>query len=160
MVDLDGFKEVNDALGHRAGDKLLCELARRLTGSVRATDTVARIGGDEFVVLLPDLRIPAEAETIAAKIVSAICRPCEIEGATATVTSSVGVVTFPDCGPSADRLIECADSAMYEQKKRGKNGFRVYRQDSSNASGTYAKSRESNPQFLSFQSVAAPKLLG
>jgi len=160
MVDLDGFKEVNDALGHQAGDRLLCDLAGRLARSVRATDTVARIGGDEFVVLLPDLRIPAEAETIAAKITSAICRPCEIGGATATVTSSIGVVTFPDGGPAAEGLIECADLAMYEQKRRGKNGFRVYKPDSSNAGGTYAKPREAKPQFLSFQSVAMPKLFG
>jgi diguanylate cyclase (GGDEF)-like protein len=127
MVDADEFKVVNDALGHQAGDKLLCELAERLCGCVRETDTVARIGGDEFIVLLPDLRIPAEAETIAAKIVAAVALPYAIDHTHALITVSVGVVTFPEAGADLDTLMQCADLAMYAAKEKGKNSFQVYR---------------------------------
>jgi len=128
MVDADEFKVVNDALGHQAGDKLLCELAGRLTACVRETDTVARIGGDEFIVLLPDLRIPAEAESIAAKIVATLARPYAIDNTQAVITVSVGVVTFPEAGTDLETLMQCADEAMYTAKEKGKNSFQVYRQ--------------------------------
>ncbi len=127
MVDADEFKVVNDALGHLAGDKLLCELAGRLCRCVRETDTVARIGGDEFIVLLPDLRIPAEAESIAAKIVAAIAQPYAIDHTQAVITVSVGVVTYPEAGDDIETLMHCADEAMYAAKLRGKNSFQVYR---------------------------------
>jgi diguanylate cyclase (GGDEF)-like protein len=127
MVDADQFKTVNDDLGHQAGDKLLRELAQRLNNCVRATDTVARIGGDEFIVLLPDLRIPAEAESIAAKIVAAIALPYSIDGAHAVITVSVGVVTYPEAGSDLDTLMRCADESMYAAKQKGKNSFHVYR---------------------------------
>jgi len=127
MVDVDGFKEVNDELGHQAGDELLCCLAGRLCTSVRATDTVARIGGDEFVVLLPDLRLPTEAETIARKIVSAVAEPFLINQMQNVISISVGVVTFPEEALSADALIRCADEAMYAAKREGKNCIQVYR---------------------------------
>jgi len=127
MVDLDEFKEVNDDLGHQAGDKLLCDLAERLNVCVRATDTVARIGGDEFIVLLPDLRVPSEVEMIAAKIVSAISSPIRIDQTWVAVTVSVGVATCPPLGPNADLLLQCADEAMYAAKGKGKNCFQVYR---------------------------------
>lgn len=127
MVDADQFKTVNDDLGHQAGDKLLRELAQRLNSCVRATDTVARIGGDEFIVLLPDLRIPVEAQSIAAKIVAAIALPYAIDGAHAVITVSVGVVTFPEAGSDLDTLMRCADEAMYAAKQKGKNSFHVYR---------------------------------
>jgi diguanylate cyclase (GGDEF)-like protein len=127
MVDTDEFKIVNDALGHQAGDKLLCELARRLCACVRETDTVARIGGDEFVVLLPDLRIPAEAESIAAKIVAAAAQPYAIDRTQTVITVSVGVVTYPEAGADLESLMRCADTAMYAAKEKGKNSFQVYR---------------------------------
>ena len=135
MLDVDGFKEVNDALGHQAGDKLLCELAARLSRCVRATDTVARIGGDEFIILLPDLRVPAEAELIAGKIVAAAANPIEIDRAQATIHVSVGVVTSPGTGADAEMLLECADAAMYVAKEKGKNGFQVYRPQTAAFSG-------------------------
>jgi diguanylate cyclase (GGDEF)-like protein len=135
MVDADEFKTVNDALGHQAGDKLLRELALRLNHCVRATDTVARIGGDEFIVLLPDLRIPAEAESIAAKIVAAIAQPYAIDGTQAVITVSVGVVTFPEAGNDIDTLMRCADEAMYAAKQKGKNSFHVYRPGSTATGG-------------------------
>ena len=127
MVDADEFKIVNDALGHLVGDKLLCELADRLCRCVRETDTVARIGGDEFIVLLPDLRIPAEAESIAAKIVAAVAQPYAIDHTQAVITVSVGVVTYPEAGDDMETLMHCADEAMYAAKLRGKNSFQVYR---------------------------------
>jgi diguanylate cyclase (GGDEF)-like protein len=126
MVDADEFKIVNDALGHPAGDKLLCDLAGRLCRCVRATDTVARIGGDEFIVLLPDLRIPAEAESIAAKIVACVASPFEIDRAQAVITVSVGVVTYPETNGDEEKLMHCADEAMYAAKEKGKNQFQVF----------------------------------
>ncbi len=126
MVDADGFKQINDRYGHRGGDMLLCELAVRLTECVRATDTIARIGGDEFVVLLPDLHSSAEAGVIAAKIVGAVSRPVRIEKAEAGITVSIGAVTCPEGGRSLDNLLQRADAAMYAAKERGKNGFRLY----------------------------------
>jgi diguanylate cyclase (GGDEF)-like protein len=148
MVDADEFKIVNDALGHQAGDKLLCELAERLCDCVRATDTVARIGGDEFVVLLPDLRIPAEAESIAAKIVSAVARPYTIDHTQAVITVSVGVVTYPEAGGDLEILMHLADEAMYAAKEKGKNSFQVCRPNSSakNAGGA-GNSYLHPPQF-------------
>jgi diguanylate cyclase (GGDEF)-like protein len=135
MVDADEFKIVNDALGHQAGDKLLCQLAERLCDCVRATDTVARIGGDEFIVLLPDLRIPAEAESIAAKIVAAVAHPYTIDHTQAVITVSVGVVTYPEAGSDLDSLMHYADEAMYAAKEKGKNSFQVYRPTSIPAGG-------------------------
>ena len=135
MVDADEFKVINDALGHQAGDKLLCELADRLCACVRSTDTVARIGGDEFIVLLPDLRIPAEAESIAAKIVASVAHPYVIDHTQAVITVSVGVVTYPESGADLDTLMHRADEAMYAAKVKGKNSFQVYRPMSSAAGG-------------------------
>jgi diguanylate cyclase (GGDEF)-like protein len=127
MVDLDEFKDVNDAFGHQAGDKLLCELARRLSSCVRVTDTVARIGGDELIVLLPDLRVAAEAEMIAAKIVAVASNPVLIERKQVAITVSVGVATYPQVGPDAEALMRCADEAMYSAKQKGKNRLQVYK---------------------------------
>jgi len=127
MVDADEFKIVNDALGHQAGDKLLRQLAERLSNCVRETDTVARIGGDEFIVLLPDLRIPAEAESIAAKIVAAVALPYTIDHTQAVITVSVGVVTYPEAGGDLETLMLYADEAMYAAKEKGKNSFQVHR---------------------------------
>ena len=127
MVDLDGFKEVNDTLGHQAGDQVLCEVANRISRTVRQTDTVARLGGDEFIVLLPDLRQASEAETIAAKIVAAIAEPIDVGSATVPVSASVGVCTSPEQGGDAEKLLQCVDSAMYGAKACGKNTYQVYR---------------------------------
>ena len=127
MVDLDGFKEVNDAFGHHVGDAVLCELAERLSACVRATDTVARMGGDEFIILLPDLHNPAEAERIAAKIVAAASNPMSIDEMPLAVTVSIGLATYPEEGADVDSLLRCADEAMYAAKQKGKNQFQVYR---------------------------------
>jgi diguanylate cyclase (GGDEF)-like protein len=130
-VDVDHFKEVNDNFGHLVGDKLLCELAKRISHAVRLTDTVARFGGDEFIVLLPDLHALEEAQTIAAKIVAAISAPFHIEPgkSTVVVTVSVGVCTYPEAGLNMETLLDHVDAAMYSVKEHGRNGFQVYRPD-------------------------------
>jgi len=127
MIDLDGFKEVNDSLGHHAGDLVLCEVAARLRSSVRATDTVARLGGDEFIVLLPDLHLAVEAESIADKIVSAISEPITVESTEVLISVSIGVCTSPAEGNDAEKLLQCADAAMYQAKAAGKNKYHVHR---------------------------------
>jgi diguanylate cyclase (GGDEF)-like protein len=129
MVDVDKFKDINDTFGHLAGDRVLCELAKRIVRSVRATDTVARIGGDEFVVLLPELHNLPEAGAIAAKIVASISRPFNIEPTQLSVTASVGVCIYPDAGTDAEMLLQNADAAMYGVKVHGRNGYEVYSQD-------------------------------
>ena len=126
MVDLDGFKAVNDELGHQAGDKLLREAAGRLRLCVRLTDAVARVGGDEFIVLLPDLRNPEEAAAIAQKIVLAIADPFAIGHTLAAVTASVGVVTYPEASSDPETMLQCADQAMYAAKENGKNCVHVF----------------------------------
>jgi diguanylate cyclase (GGDEF)-like protein len=126
MIDLDGFKKVNDSLGHNAGDLVLREVAARLVCSVRQTDTVARIGGDEFIVLLPDLHQASEAESIAGKIVAAISEPIEIEDTQVQISTSVGVCTSQgQCG-NVEKLMHDVDAAMYLAKKSGKNRYQVY----------------------------------
>ena len=123
MVDLDHFKEVNDTLGHHAGDQVLCEVARRIERVVRQTDTVARLGGDEFVVLLPDLHEAVEAERVAAKIVAAVAEPIQLGGPEFDVSVSVGVCTAPRFGADAEELLQAADRAMYRAKARGKDCY-------------------------------------
>jgi len=131
IVDVDQFKEVNDNFGHLVGDKLLCELAKRISHAVRLTDTVARFGGDEFIILLPDLHALEEAQAIAAKIVAAIRAPFHIGPAHSplTVTVSVGVCTYPEAGLDMETLLNHVDAAMYSMKEHGKNGFQVYSPD-------------------------------
>ena len=126
MIDLDGFKEVNDSLGHHAGDVVLCEVAARLVCSVRQTDTVSRLGGDEFIVLLPDLHLVAEAESVAEKIVAALSEPIDVEGTQVQISASVGVCTSPDQEREAEWLMHCVDAAMYLAKASGRNRYQVY----------------------------------
>jgi diguanylate cyclase (GGDEF)-like protein len=126
MADLDGFKEINDAMGHKAGDAVLREVAARFSRSVRATDTVARIGGDEFVILLTDLDQAEEAEQVAAKLAAVLAEPLLIDGKAVRVTVSIGIVTFPGEGESVDTLMHFADEAVYRAKQRGKNRIEVY----------------------------------
>jgi len=131
IVDVDQFKEVNDNFGHLVGDKILCELAKRISHAVRLTDTVARFGGDEFIILLPDLHALEEAQAIAAKIVAAIRAPFHIGPAHSplSVTVSVGVCTYPEAGLDMETLLDHVDAAMYSVKEHGKNGFQVYSPD-------------------------------
>ena len=123
MLDLDRFKEVNDSLGHQAGDQLLKEVAQRLTGCVRESDTVSRLGGDEFVVLLAETAGPEDAEIAARKILAALGRPFLLQGHEARIGVSIGVSVFPEDGADADSLLRTADEAMYRVKRAGRNNF-------------------------------------
>ena len=127
FLDLDGFKQINDAQGHDAGDQVLVEIAGRLRGCLRASDLVARLGGDEFVVLLEELRDPAQAAAVARKLLAEIARPCTLpDGTPAQVSASVGVSILPDDADDARDLMRHADAAMYVAKQEGKNCYRLY----------------------------------
>jgi diguanylate cyclase (GGDEF)-like protein/PAS domain S-box-containing protein len=125
MVDLDNFKRVNDSLGHQAGDTVLCEISERLQSCVRKSDTVGRMGGDEFVVLLPDLRSDKDAEEISQKLLAAVAKPIRIGKHEIIVTASIGISFFPGCD-DVDSLFKNADFAMYRVKNSGRNGSQVY----------------------------------
>ncbi len=125
-IDLDFFKEVNDQMGHAAGDSLLIEAAHRLIAAVRDSDTVARLGGDEFAVVLAEVKSTLEAEEVAQRIVAAIQKPFELNEGTARVSASIGVAIFPEHGADAEMLQKGADVALYAVKEGGRNGYRVY----------------------------------
>lgn len=126
FMDLDGFKEVNDTLGHAAGDLLLKESAQRLLACVRESDTVARIGGDEFTAILPHVREAAEAERVATKILDRLREPFHLQGQDVFVSASIGIAVYPGDADSSAVLIKHADAAMYRAKDSGKNTVRSY----------------------------------
>nr|WP_321513595.1 sensor domain-containing diguanylate cyclase [uncultured Pseudodesulfovibrio sp.] len=120
-IDLDGFKNVNDTLGHEAGDELLKKTGKRLSAIVRESDTVARLGGDEFAIILTEINNDADAVQVGNKIVAALCRDFTLRSGTVKVGASVGVAICPDEGCDEKELIKLADQAMYESKAKGKN---------------------------------------
>jgi diguanylate cyclase (GGDEF)-like protein/PAS domain S-box-containing protein len=126
MLDLDHFKNVNDSLGHKLGDRLLCAVAARVQDCVRPHDTVARLGGDEFAVLLPDVRRAEDVATVAAKILRHLAQPLHVDGRDLVVTASIGIALYPVDGGELDALFKFADSAMYHAKKVGRNNFQFY----------------------------------
>ena len=126
FLDLDRFKNVNDSLGHQAGDALLKAVSGRFRHCVREQDTVARMGGDEFIVLLPEIDGPDHAAEVATRIIEALAAPFDIKGHRLTVTPSIGIAVYPDHGGSADLLVKHADAAMYHAKERGRNNFQFY----------------------------------
>ena len=125
FLDLDGFKKVNDSLGHDSGDALLIEVSHRIKGVVRETDTVARLGGDEFVVLLRDIDQVATAERIAKAIIDEISAPFTLQGKPAKVGTSIGVALYPDHGGTREALLKAADEAMYQAKSGGRGTWRI-----------------------------------
>jgi diguanylate cyclase (GGDEF)-like protein len=133
VLDLDRFKRVNDSLGHPAGNELLREVAHRLTGAVRTGDTVARMSGDEFTVLVTGLRSTGEAAFVAEKVMAVFRAPFAVAGQELYVTPSLGVAVAPDDGTRPSVLLKNADTAMYRAKDRGRNCFEIYSVDMNSA---------------------------
>lgn len=126
FMDLDRFKAVNDSFGHAAGDALLREVGTRLARSVRASDTVARVGGDEFAVVLGELSAPSDATLVARKILETLAAPMSLEGHEYFVTVSIGITLFPADGNDIETLLRNADAAMFKAKQAGRNCFQFF----------------------------------
>ena len=126
LIDLDRFKEVNDSLGHTAGDALLQQAAHRMRAVVRDTDFIARFGGDEFVVLLPDADSPQEAGAVAEKLVASLSRPFHISEREVQIGASIGLAAYPQDAPDLDQLFMKADLALYRAKAAGRGVYRFY----------------------------------
>lgn len=126
MLDLDEFKKVNDTHGHNVGDQLLKGVANRLVNMFRKGDTIARWGGDEFILLLPEIRQTDVAKNVAERVLHSFNKPFELGGPQIAITASIGVALFPEDGPDADTLIKNADIAMYHAKDAGRNCFHQY----------------------------------
>ena len=129
FLDLDQFKRINDSLGHAVGDQLLQSVAKRLTACVRRSDTVSRQGGDEFVVLLPELEHAEDAGLSAKKVLTALSEPHRIAEHNLHVSVSIGVSIYPDDGQDAETLIQNADTAMYQAKANGRNNYRFFKKE-------------------------------
>jgi diguanylate cyclase len=123
FIDLDDFKQINDTLGHAAGDEALRLVARRLEAVVRDSDTVSRHGGDEFLVLLTDVGQPSDATAVAASVLAALAEPAQVSGHAIVLSASLGVAIFPDDGDDVDSLVARADAAMYQAKYAGGQRF-------------------------------------
>jgi diguanylate cyclase (GGDEF)-like protein/PAS domain S-box-containing protein len=139
FLDLDGFKHINDTLGHAAGDEFLKSVANRLLNCVRAPDTVSRQGGDEFVMLLQDLQKPEDAAATARRTLQAVTEVCLADHRELHVTASIGISVFPDDGLDVETLIRNADAAMYQAKKNGRQTYRFF------SAEVEAPSMSSNP---------------
>ncbi len=126
MVDVDHFKRINDSLGHGAGDEVLRFVSKQLNASLRSTDLVARVGGDEFIVLMPDFGVAADAERCADVMLQKICTPLLIDDREVRMTASIGVCLFPEDAATASDLLRNADVAMYEAKSEGRGCVRAY----------------------------------
>ena len=129
FMDLDNFKNINDTLGHAAGDQLLIEAARRLRSAIREDDTVARLSGDEFLVILPDLATVYDSKVVAHKILNAFSSPFTLEGRELFFTVSIGISTYPDDSDNPHTLLQHADAAMYRAKSSGRNTYRYFTPD-------------------------------
>jgi diguanylate cyclase (GGDEF)-like protein len=126
FLDLDHFKEINDTLGHDAGDTLLVEAARRLCTLIRRNDTIARLGGDEFVIVIAELAGPLQPGLVAGKVIEAFNQPFQLHGRSCKVGTSIGIALFPGDGTDGATLIKHADTAMYQAKRAGRAGYRTY----------------------------------
>lgn len=128
FIDLDGFKQINDSCGHETGDALLAEAASRISFCIRGTDTAARIGGDEFIVILTDVTSAVDAERVAGKLTEVLSQPFEVCEHDCVITASIGISLFPEHGVDVESLINRADKAMYSAKKAGKNTWHMFRE--------------------------------
>ncbi|HEV7768501.1 MAG TPA: EAL domain-containing protein, partial [Thermoanaerobaculia bacterium] len=125
-LDVDHFKLVNDGLGHSFGDRLLADIAKRLYDSLRASDTISRIGGDEFSILLPEVTTTEAVAGVARKILESLSKPFRLDGHELFVTASVGISCYPNDGDDAETLLKCADAAMYRAKELGRNQAQLF----------------------------------
>jgi diguanylate cyclase (GGDEF)-like protein len=123
FLDLDGFKSINDTLGHDVGDALLRETAKRIVACVRDSDTVARIGGDEFTVILSNVKTLNSISPVAERLVEALATPFMLNGKNCHVTVSIGIALYPSNGETAEQLVKISDAAMYLAKNSGKNSY-------------------------------------
>ena len=123
FLDIDHFKSINDSIGHAGGDAVLCEFARRLRACVRSTDTVARLAGDEFVILLDGIDGGSEFGPLAEKIVTCIRPPFQVAGTALVVTTSVGVAVYEGGRQDAAEVLSLADGALYKAKEQGRDRF-------------------------------------
>jgi len=126
FIDLDHFKEINDEYGHDIGDRLLCAAAERLSSCVRESDTIARMGGDEFTAILTDVTDSSAAAAVADKMMLALKLPIAIGTIDITISCSIGISLFPDCCVTSESLINCADKGLYDAKDRGRNCYTIY----------------------------------
>jgi len=126
FIDLDGFKQINDTLGHEAGDHLLKGVSARFVQTVRASDTVARLGGDEFILLLENVESQENASFVAEKIIASLLEPFDLNGQSGRVGASIGIALYPDDASDAKELVSCADAAMYRAKHAGKNTWTFF----------------------------------
>jgi diguanylate cyclase (GGDEF)-like protein len=131
MLDLDKFKEVNDILGHQAGDCLLQNVGDRLTSLLRKSDTVTRLGGDEFMILLPEVTQKKYSIVVAKKILTSFRKQFQCNGHKLSITTSIGIAVFPDHGQSGDTLMKHADIAMYRAKGGGRNNYQIFSEEMS-----------------------------
>ena len=161
FIDLDGFKLINDTLGHELGDLLLQEAAKRLSQCVRRGDTIARLGGDEFTVIMPDLEDPRDSSMVAQRILDALAKPYNLDEHEAFVSASIGITVFPDDGGDASHLLRNADAAMYRAKEQGKANYQFFTADLNEEvkerlilKNSLIKARQSNEFTLHYQ----PKL--
>jgi diguanylate cyclase (GGDEF)-like protein len=127
LFDLDQLKDVNDSFGHNIGDMLLQAVAQRLLGLLRKSDTVARMGGDEFFLILPEMNQIEDATLTAERILSALSTPFHLEAYQINISTSIGVAFFPDDGDNAEELLKKADFSMYKAKEKGGNTYHLYR---------------------------------
>ncbi len=127
MLDLDNFKDVNDTLGHAMGDLFLKAMAERLSAELRDGDTVARFGGDEFMLILPDLKVIEDAIQVAQKIVDSFCKPFLVDRHQLVITTSIGIAVYPNDGTDEGMLLKNADIAMYQAKQAGRSRYQLYK---------------------------------
>jgi diguanylate cyclase (GGDEF)-like protein len=128
-LDLDGLKKVNDSLGHEAGDEVLCAVSQRLKNVIRKSDTVARIGGDEYAIIVDQIKSEKEAEIAVKKIISSFAKSIQLSTGSVDVGVSIGISLYPVDSNKADELIRLADNSMYISKNKGKNTYTFYCRD-------------------------------